>query len=142
MKEEDIWFVKWERNTFGSGYGTGEMPILSTVKVFFNSIEDRMYNFQKLELLLGETVCWLVINALAKVDNIEWGTSSRFGWLTPSGELLKKYFDSKTNEELYEICMTNEDICECNGEIKEHKDCKQPPFLDEKYAWQLLNQIK
>lgn len=142
MNQQDKWFVQWETETFGAGYGTGEMPILSSIKVFFNLIDDNMYNHQKISSVLGETVCWFIINALNKSNNIEWGTSARYGWLTSSGKLLKAYFDTKSNQELYDICMSNDGGCMCYGEIKDHPNCTPNPFINEKYANKIIYEKK
>ena len=136
MKEETQ-FKQWESRVFGSGYGSGELPILKAVKVFFNSLEDRSHDFEKLEKELGDTITWLLINAFDKGNVIEWGTSARFGWLTSCGEYVRDYIKNKTPEELYEIVMEDDEtICECDGEMKDkgHEDCGKNPMVNEKYA--------
>ena len=137
MKEENQ-FSQWENRTFGAGYGTGELPILKAVKVFFDSLEDREYDYKILEKKLGDTVTWLLINAFEKQNMIEWGTSARYGWITACGEYVKDYIKDKTPEQLYEILMAehNEPICECNGEMKEsgHQGCGKNPMVNEEYA--------
>lgn len=136
--EEKQQFQQWESRIFGAGYGSGELPILKVVKVFFNSLErDRSYNYEKLEKELGDTITWLLINAFNKGRVIEWGTSARFGWLTSCGEYVRDYIKNKTPEELYEIAMEDDQcICECDGEIKDkgHENCDKNPMVHEEYA--------
>jgi hypothetical protein len=135
--KEDKGFQEWECRTFGAGYGTGEMPIIRAIKTFFDNLENgRSYDYEKLEKALGNTVTWLLINALDRGSVIEWGTSARYGWLTCSGEMLKTYMDKKTVDELYEICMLKNNICLCDGEMKEkgHEECGKNPFVFEKVA--------
>ena len=135
MKEKVKQFKQWESRVFGAGYGTGELPILKAVKIFFNSLEDRSYNYEKLEKELGDTITWLLINAFNKGSVIEWGTSARFGWLTSCGEYVRDFIKDKTPEELYELVMEDDEaICECDGEMKEHTECGKNPMVNEKYA--------
>lgn len=133
---ENLQFKGWEQRVFGAGYGTGELPILKAVKVFFDCLEDsRSYDYEKLEKNLGDTVTWLLINAFDKGNVIEWGTSARFGWLTSCGEYVRDFIKDKTPEELYEIVMADDDgICMCDGEIEGHIDCGKNPMVNEKYA--------
>ena len=135
--DKDLQFKQWEGRVFGAGYGSGELPILIAVKTFFDLLEDRSYDFQKLEASLGSTVTWLLINAFDKGNMIEWGTSSRFGWLTSCGEYVREYIKNKTPEQLYEIVMSDgDDYCECGGTIKDkgHEFCGKNPMVNEKYA--------
>ena len=135
MKKE-IQFKQWEQRVFGAGYGSGELPILGAVKMFFNCLEDdRNYDYKRLEKEMGDTVTWLLINAFDKGNVIEWGTSARFGWLTFCGEFVRDFIKNKTPEELYEIVMEDgEAICECDGEIIGHVECGKNPMVNEKYA--------
>lgn len=139
---EDHWFREWESTVFGSGYGTGEMPILAVLEGFMWLTKDRSYDHLQLEHTLGKSVTWLLINSLSKANMIEWGTSSRYGWLTPSGEYLKKYMATKNLDQLYEILMDRDEFpCMCDGEIKDHPECGKNPFLHEKIAWDLLHKV-
>jgi len=141
MEKEELQFIDWERRVFGAGYGSGELPILKAVKVFFDLLEDgRSYNYEKLEKELGDTVTWLLINAFDKGSVIEWGTSARFGWITSCGKYVRDFIKGKTPEELYEIVMADCDtLCMCDGDIKDegHEDCGKNPMVNEKYADQL-----
>lgn len=110
-KTMDQYFIDWEGNTFGFGYGTGEGPILTALKTFMSTIPadpslPNSYDYHKIEEKLGPTVTWLLINILCRheVDVIEYGSSPRFAWLTVKGMRLKAYIDSKTAEELIDIC--------------------------------------
>lgn len=135
MKQEDQ-FRMWEQVVFGSGYGTGELPILKAVKSFFNSLEgDGAYDYMVLERVLGDTVAWLLINAFSKGNMIEWGTSARHGWLTSCGRAVRDFVKDKTAQELYDIVMVDDQdsICHCNGEIKAkgHEFCGKNPMTNE-----------
>jgi hypothetical protein len=135
MENKDRQFKDWESRVFGAGYGSGELPILKAVKVFFDLLDDRNYDYQKLEGKLGDTITWLLINAFDKGNVIEWGTSARFGWLTSCGEYVRDFIKDKTPEELYEIVMRDDEaICMCDGDIKEHTECGKNPMVNEKYA--------
>jgi len=140
MKPEEQ-FVEWEMRTFGAGYGTGELPILKAVKTFFDSLENnRSYDYEELESKLGGATTWLLINAFDKANIIEWGTSSRYGWITSCGENIRDFIKRKTPEELYKLLMSDrESICMCDGEIKDigHENCGKNPMVNEKYAEEL-----
>ena len=137
MKER-LQFKQWEGRVFGAGYGTGELPILKVVKLFFDTLkDDRNYDFNFLEEEVGEQTTWLLINLLSKGNVIEWGTSSRYGWLTSCGEYVRDFIKDKTPEELYKIVTEdNHSICECDGEIRGtgHEDCGKNPMVNEDYA--------
>jgi hypothetical protein len=146
MKPE-MQFKQWEGRVFGAGYGSGELPIMKAIKTFFDSLEDRRsYNFQVLEAKMGDTVTWLLINALDKGNQIEWGTSARFGWITSCGENVRDFIADKSAEELYEILMSDEnnDYCECDGTMKEkgHEYCGKNPMVNKKYADELKYKTK
>lgn len=141
---KELQFIDWESRVFGSGYGSGELPILKSIKVFFENLEDkRSYDYEILEKELGETVTWLLINAFDKGNMIEWGTSARYGWLTSCGEFVGNFIKNKTPEQLYEILMDDHEIiCQCDGDIKEkgHEDCGKNPMVNEKYADSIIYQ--
>jgi len=91
-----------------------------------------------MEEKLGDIVAWLIINAFASSNVIDYGTSARYGWLTSCGEFVRDFIKDKTAEELYDILMEDgheNPICECDGEIKEHgDDCSMNPMVHEQYA--------
>lgn len=62
--------------------------------------------------------------AFCKCDIIEYGTSPRYGWITRAGEMLKDYILSKTDDELYDICMNSEEYVPCYPEMCQ---CKRTP---------------
>lgn len=102
-------FIDWEGSAFGFGYGTGEPHVVPALKTFLSMCDGgpfgHSYDYQKLEAALSPTVAWLLINALCQhnIGAIEYGTSPRFGWLTPQGEALKAFVATKTADELIEI---------------------------------------
>lgn len=118
-------FRDWESSVFGYGYGTGEDHTVPALKQFFTSIGREEfpngYDCSVLEATLGPVVAWLLINILCKDDIIEYGTSPRYGWLTPHGVRLRQFIDSKTAEQLIEIVSDfdenyspcYEDHCNC-----------------------------
>ena len=93
-----------EQDAFGYGYGTGEAFILPALHGFLLHLEQgQSYSAEAMEAGLGGTVAWLLINVLCRAQILDYGTSPRFGFLTPQGERLRDYVLSKTPEELYEI---------------------------------------
>lgn len=142
MKTTEENFIDWEASTFGYGYGTGELSILTALKTFMATIPARPdlpngYDYTKLEAALEPTVTWLLINVLCKhqVDIIEYGTSPRFGWLTDKGMQLKAFIDSKTVDELVELCTSRTedyihcapDYCNCGPKgYQEGVKCENP----------------
>lgn len=138
MKTIEENFTDWEASAFGFGYGTGEEHILPALKSFFSAFgnhDDRnAYDYEALEAVVTPTVAWLIINVLGHADIIEYGTSPRYGWLTPHGERLKAFIDSKSAEELYELTCRDEnyhhcspDACNCGpAGYQEGVDCPNP----------------
>jgi len=137
MKPIDDAFADWEGSVFGYGYGTGEEHILGALVAFMEQIKDgRSYDYRDLEVACGATVAWLLINALCHADIIEYGSSPRFGWLTPQGGLLCDYICSKTASELYQIISDRSteyigcgaDYCNC-GSGPTDGACQNNPFF-------------
>lgn len=133
-KTEDQYFCDWEGEIFGYGYGTGEGPVLVALHQFMSAIPERTYDYTVLETACGDTVAWLLINALCKNGDIDYGVSSRFGWLSPGGELVRAYVLSKTPEELTAIVSHSDNdtycyksACNCgpNG-YEESRICPNP----------------
>lgn len=144
-------FADWEGNAFGFGYGSGEPHVLAALKTFFAAFgvqfpagpfgpgdkepRPNSYDYEKLEAAVTPTVAWLIINVLGHQDIIEYGTSPRYGWLTPHGERLKAFVDAHTADELVEICCgrSEDDMgctpryCNCgpNG-YEEGRRCDNP----------------
>jgi hypothetical protein len=137
-KTLDDYFYDWEKEVFGFGYGTGEIHTIQSLKSFMSCIKDGCnYDYTVIEKELGSQVCWLLINTLCNhnADILDYGISPRYGFLTDKGKRLKKYMDSKTIEELYDICMNPQDdyiqcarnYCNCDeGGII----CPSPFFVD------------
>ena len=135
-------FVDWESYAFGFGYGTGEEYILSALKAFFDAfgneaLPDRpdAYDHVKLETAVGGDVAWLLINALCRVDVIEYGTSPRFGWLTEPGRVLMEFIKSRPLGELVRLVCENgdgsdyctPDVCNCGPRgYEEGRKCINP----------------
>lgn len=128
MKTIEQNFTDWESYTFGFGYGTGEEHTLAALKTFFSLVEtddpSGRYDHRKLESALGPTVAWLLINVLCNASVLDYGTSPRFGWLSPEGEKLREFFAAHTIDELYDICTYHDenyihcgpDYCNCGPE--------------------------
>lgn len=144
--KSNIKFKQWESRVFGYGYGSGEEPVLKAIKVFFESLEpsdgigNPMYDYELLEGLLGETVTWLLINAFAHNNVIEYGTSARHGWISNCALFVRDYIKDKSVDELYDILMSDEDFCECEGAW--HEECGENEMIKEDYACELLKEEK
>jgi hypothetical protein len=135
MKNIDQCFSDWEGHVFGFGYGTGEPYILPVLKQFLSECPiDGAYDHVKLEATLSPPVAWLLINMLAGANVLEYGTSPRFGWLTPQGIRLKEYVGSKTVDELVDLVCRDEDYtpcyptaCNCGPDgYEEGRKCENP----------------
>lgn len=131
-------FIDWESSAFGFGYGSGEPHILLAIRRFFEILDDgRTYDYRSMEAEFGPLSTWLLINALAthKANVICYGTSPRFGWLTPSGKKLREFMLAHDVDDLVEmVCCTVEsyihcypDACNCgpSGHIAGRK-CDNP----------------
>lgn len=137
-KTADQHFVDWEGHVFGFGYGSGEEHVLPALKTFLGAMDaEGRYDYRAIEAVLNPTIAWLLINALCHDGAIEYGSSPRFGWLTPKGVALKAYVTSKTAEELVEI-ITDRDMddvpcfpdgCNCGPDgYKAGRVCGNPFF--------------
>lgn len=136
LKTLDAYFQDWESTAFGFGYGSGEPHIMPALKAFFEAIPERPYNYEVLEQAVAPTVAWLLINVMCREGVFEYGTSPRFGWLTPAGQSLKAYIDSKTADELAVIAATRDEdnpscyrnTCNCGPKGYDAKAVCQNPF--------------
>jgi len=110
----DIEFCRFESDFFGFGYGSGEEHFIKALKDFISLVplDEGTYDYMELERNLGASVAWLLIailcrnpidKRLAKDCIIDYGTSTRFGWLTSYGKELKEYIDSKTSSNLLDV---------------------------------------
>lgn len=136
QKSNEDAFADWEGDVFGFGYGTGEDHIVPALKAFLAGIPDEgAYDHRSLENAVGAAPAWFLINALCRADIIEYGTSPRFGWLTPQGKALQAFTRSRTTEELLDATCRDEnyvhcysDCCNCQGGSHNH-GCKNNPFF-------------
>ena len=132
-KTLDEYFCDWFSENFGYGYGTGDTHFIRVLHEFMSYTPEKgCYDYQILEFQLGAETAWLLINILARCGIIEYGTSTRYGWLDHrQGVNLRKYILSKPPVELnsvlrqrvnasYISCMPNYCNCE-NG-----KKCENP----------------
>lgn len=119
-KTIDQSFADWEGHAFGFGYGTGEPHIFAALKTFLHNTygdQGASYEYEALEKELTPTVAWLMINALCRVDIIEYGSSPRYGWLTEQGLLLRSYCGNKPVDDLYELIQVPEDYVHCYPDV-------------------------
>lgn len=119
MKTIEQHFTDWEADVFGFGYGSGEEHVLAALKGFFETVPvgaaagKRNYNYEAIERALTPQVAWLLINALCRMDAIEYGTSPRYGWLTDSGEALGTFFKEHSADQLYELANPDDEYIHC-----------------------------
>lgn len=134
-------FIDWEAHVFGFGYGTGEDYTIPALKALFAAVGDergtRCYDHEALAKAVTPTVAWLLINTLAKAGMLEYGSSPRYGWLTPEGEALQAFLAAMSNDRLielstevgrdldYVICAP--DACNCGPRgYQEGVKCRNP----------------
>ncbi len=139
QKTIDDHFIDWMNENISYGYGSGEPHTIPALRAFFllcsEGVYSTAYQYERLEEALNSAVVWLLINILCRAGIIEYGTSPRYGWLTPEGIKLRNYMLSKTEEELILlVCGTTEnsifcspDYCNCgDGGYSEKKLCFNP----------------
>lgn len=121
MKTIEAQFADWEAGVFGYGYGTGEPHVLTALQIFLREMDPSgCYQYEKQEAACTPAVAWLLINTLCHADIIEYGTSPRFGWLTPQGMALKDFVCSRPVNVLDEAIAENDDsrcyrdYCNCD----------------------------
>ena len=137
-KLTDKHFIDWESHYLGAGYGTGEEHVFTAFHVFFCSLKgpNGSYDHTVLEKELGPIAAWFLINFLVQANLVDYGTSSRHGWLTLKGRLLREYMMDKSIEDLcriidsaygtgvdYIYCFP--DCCQCET------PCNNPMFFKE-----------
>ncbi len=143
MKTQEEYFRDWESHVFGYGYGSGEPYVIPALRNFLmlcgKGSYGHGYDYTDLQKRLGETVAWLLINALCKADIIEYGTSPRFGWLTPKGVRLKQFVASHLADDLVGIVCNHDDnyahcyptACNCGEHgYEKGRVCNNPFWLD------------
>jgi hypothetical protein len=107
-------FSDWEGSAFGFGYGTGEHHTIPALRQFLLTIPDGgSYDYQELERACGPVVAWLLLNVLAHQDIIEYGTSPRYGWLTPQGRSLRKFVAENSLDDLIALSCRESDYTHC-----------------------------
>lgn len=137
-EELDKYFIDWENYVFGYGYGTGDKPVLNTIKKFFEMCnKDNFYSYSASDTT--DSSIWLLINIFCHNNIIEYGGSPRNGWLTLTGQALKSYIDTRSIDQLYNLitavswdyqyCVPGEGGCLC-----EIKSCVNPFFREVKYV--------
>lgn len=132
-------FLDWESHVFGFGYGTGEEHTITALKTFFEAFDvgerPNSYSYEKLEAACGPTVAWLLINTLCHDGIIEYGTSTRYAWLTKEGEAIKNFITLTSLDKLISICTDYPDdyvrcmpdVCNCGpGGYEKGKICVNP----------------
>lgn len=135
-KTVEQFFADWEGDTFGFGYGSGEPHILAALRMFLTHCVENInqYDFRKLEDAMTPAAAWLMINALCHADMIEYGSSPRFGWLTPQGRALREFLSARDDGAVFaalrrsendEICYKHHCNCETEGPCS-----KANPFWD------------
>lgn len=121
MKTIEQHFADWESNAFGYGYGSGEEHVLGVLKSFLAALPATgSYDYEVLESAVSAPVAWLLINALAHDDHIEYGGSPRYGWLTPSGKALAEFISGRTLEQVVGATDQGDDYVHC---YPEHCNC-------------------
>lgn len=114
MKSLEDNFTDWEAYVFGLGYGTGEEYTVPALRQFLCAIpEAGIYDYRQLEATCGPAIAWLLINILGNHDLIEYGTSTRHGWLTEQGLALRAFVIERSAEELVELTAVDEDYVHC-----------------------------
>ena len=141
-KELEQAFIDWEGYVFGFGYGTGEGHIIPALITFLTSFEER-YDHKELKEKLGASTAWLLINTLCHADIIEYGTSPRFGWLTPQGILLREFVLKHDADYLIGLVCEGDaecskDYCNCGDDIT--SGCKNNPFFFHKYVMSVIHE--
>lgn len=138
-KPIDRHFAEWFGEEFGFGYGTGEPHMLAALSGFMDAFgrddSPNAYDYQVMEKHLTPTVAWLMINALCRSNIIEYGSSPRFGWLTPQGVAMKTFMAGKSVDDLVAAVTIDSDdmercapkFCNCGPEgYSEKKLCHNP----------------
>lgn len=130
MRTLESYFIDWEGETFGYGYGSGEPHIIPALRTFFElcpplDAKQRAYDYFALESALTPTVAWLLINILGRAKVIEYGSSPRHAWLTDRGYHLRAFVLSKTADELVTLATEYDLVAKfCCSET--HCNCSSP----------------
>lgn len=129
MKTIEQHFYDWFSGVFEYGYGSGDEPMLVALRDFMTCCKppNGSYDYRDLEAKMGKIVTWLMINTLCHAGIIEYGTSPRFGWLTPQGNAVRTYLCDRPWEQVtaaYETIQTMEcgDYVSC---FPDHCNCEE-----------------
>ena len=148
-KSLELQFKEWFYSNFGYGYGSGEEPVLRAIRAFFGAcfydnddVKEEgypRYQYTTLEELLGQPLAWVLINKFCDDDIINYGSSSRYGWIENRGIRLKKFLEERSISELLVILfkdnereLCTEQYCYCDDNI-DYVDgkCKNNVFMNE-----------
>ena len=136
MKSLSSYFADWESLVFGFGYGTGERPVLTALAGFMSVLIDNRYEYKDVEVKIGEVPAWLLINALCSAGVVEYGSSPRYGWLTPQGVNLKEFILSVSIDDLVKFATSHSDYCTPHYCNCENERCDNPFWVNrEKREW-------
>lgn len=100
-------FHKFEAEAFGFGYGTGESYIVPLLKQFVELCMQDGGTCDSYEIakVMGDATTWFLINALCRVDFLEYGTSPRYCWIDHDEKTrsLANFIVHCPSDELYKI---------------------------------------
>jgi hypothetical protein len=144
-KSVDQHFRDWFNEPFGYGYGSGEESILYQLRAMVELLhwneqgKNYTYDYKELEDGLGEATAWLLINALCKNGDIDYGTSPRYGWFYGCRKTLVDYIKSHEVEDMYNVVADydsdyhhcSEDYCDCYPSGQRHERCRFNPFWND-----------
>ena len=97
------------QEVFGYGDGTGDYYFFDILSKFFSHLYSfdsinkgscYNYNYQGLEKILTPNTAWLLINQLGNANLIEYGQSTRYGWMCDRGLFLQALFDYHAKQDL------------------------------------------
>lgn len=137
QRSDASYFRDWEAECFGYGYGTGESHIMGALCAFLRKVPaNGPYDYEVLEREVGSVVAWLLINALCRINAIEYGTSPRYGWLTRGGNRLRDYVLSMSFDDLMGVLESREEdqpgcglqFCNCGPQGYDAKRVCPNPF--------------
>lgn len=101
MKTLNEYFIDWESDAFGFGYGSGEPHVLPALQRLMALVPiEGAYDYEVLERSLSAPVAWLLLNRLHALDVFDYGSSTRYAWLTDRGKALKLFLEKYEPEVL------------------------------------------
>lgn len=146
IKPLDQYFTDWYSHVLPYGYGTGEVAIMPCLTKLMALVPDgKSYDYRVLEEAVTAPVAWLLLGALHNANIFDYGTSTRYAWLTAQGKRLKAYLATHSDDELIEIACEipyvddysysccYPDACNCGPRgHQEGVTCANPFWLDDK----------